>query len=81
MVKKLTTLTNAVFTAIITLIIITIIFNYSSVLIPEAQRAGDNINQSVGVLGGLFVGSSIIFLIVVVACFVLVMRIILTQRK
>ena len=80
MVKKLETLTNSVITAVIVLVIIIIIFNTSSILIPEAQASGNEINRSVGVLGSLFVGSSIIFLVVVVACFVLVLRLTLRGK-
>lgn len=80
MVKKITTLINAVITVTIVLVIITIIFNTSSILIPEAQAAGNDINKKVNVLGSFFVGSNIIFLVVVVACFVLVLRTVLSRK-
>lgn len=48
------------------LVLLVVLFRLAAALVPEAQSAGDTLNQSGVPLGNLFGGSGIVFLIVMV---------------
>jgi len=49
--------TGTINTAILAIVLLTVLFQLYSVLVPEAQTAGDSLNSSGVPLGNLFVSS------------------------
>jgi len=66
--------TGVLNTAIIGIILLVILFQLYAELIPEAQAAGDTLNASGVPLGGLFTSQEIVFLIIMAALIVLVVK-------
>ena len=64
--------TNIIDKAIVGLIAIVVLFQLIAVLVPEAQTAGDTINDQAGLpLRNLFASDGVVF-IIIMAAFVLV---------
>ena len=60
--------------AIIALVLIVVLFKLYAALVPEAQTAGDELNASGVPLGGLFTGSGIVFIILMAALVIVIVR-------
>lgn len=60
--------------AIIGIVLLVVLFKLYAVLIPEAQTAGDELNASGVPFGSFFVSGGVVFLIIMVALLVLVVR-------
>lgn len=61
-------------TAILALVLLVVLFQLYAELVPEAQEAGDTLNTSGVPLGDLFAGSGVVFVIIMAALIVLVVR-------
>jgi len=68
-------------TAILAIILLTVLFTLYSDLIPEAQTAGDELNASGVPLGSFFTGGGIVFLIIMAALLILVIKSFMGGRK
>ena len=66
--------TGTINTAIIAIVLLVVLFQLYAVLVPEAQSAGDTLNQSGVPLGSLFSGSGIVFVIIMAALVIVVVR-------
>ncbi len=60
--------------AILGLVLLVVLFQLYAQLVPEAQAAGNSLNASGVPLGSLFVGSGIVFVIIMAALVILVVR-------
>ena len=60
--------------AILALVLLVVLFQLYAQLVPEAQAAGNTLNASGVPLGGLFVGSGVVFVIIMAALVILVVR-------
>ena len=67
-------------TAIMGLVLLVVLFQLYADLIPEAQSAGDTLNASGVPLGSLFVSSGIVFVIIMAALVILVVKSFLTTK-
>jgi hypothetical protein len=67
--------------AIMAIILIFILFKLYAILVPEAQTAGDELQTSGVPLGSLFGGNGIMFVIIMVALVILVVRSFLKGRR
>ena len=76
---KLTTATLSV--AILAIVLLTVLFQLYADLVPVAQEAGDSLNASGVPLGNLFVGTGIVFLIIMAALIILVVKAFLPGGK
>jgi hypothetical protein len=61
-------------TAILALVLLVVLFQLYANLVPEAQAAGDTLNASGVPLGSLFVGGGIVFVIIMAALIILVVK-------
>ena len=61
-------------TAILAIILLVVLFQLYAELIPEAQAAGDTLNATGVPLGNLFVSSGVVFIIIMAALIVLVVK-------
>ena len=61
-------------TAILGLVLLVVLFQLYATLVPEAQSAGDDLAATNVPLGGLFVGSGVVFVIIMAALVILVVR-------
>jgi len=61
-------------TAIMGLVLLVVLFQLYATLVPEAQSAGDTLNASGVPLGSLFVSSGIVFVIIMAALVILVVK-------
>lgn len=66
--------TGVLNTAILAIVLLVVLFQLYAQLIPEAQSAGDTLNASGVPLGTLFVGSGIVFVIIMAALVILVVK-------
>ncbi len=66
--------TGVINTAILAIVLLTVLFQLYADLVPTAQAAGDELNSSGVPLGNLFVGSGIVFLIIMAALIILVVK-------
>ena len=66
--------TNILNTSILAIVLLVVLFQLYADLVPEAQAAGDTLNESGVPLGGLFVGRGIVFLIIMAALVILVVK-------
>ena len=66
--------TGVLTTAILALILLVVLFQLYASLVPEAQASGDALNASGVPLGGLFVGSGIVFVIIMASLIILVVK-------
>jgi len=60
--------------AIIGIVLLVVLFKLYAVLLPEAQTAGSELNESGVPLGSLFTGDGAIFVIIMASLIVLVVR-------
>ena len=60
--------------AILAIVLLTVLFQLYADLLPTAQAAGDTLNASGVPLGNLFVGTGIVFLIIMAALILLVVK-------
>lgn len=68
-------------TAILALVLLVVLFQLYAELVPEAQAAGNTLNASGVPLGGLFVGGGVVFVIIMAALIILVVRSFLSGVK
>jgi hypothetical protein len=66
--------TSLLQTAILALVLVTVLFQLYADLVPTAQAAGDTLNSSGVPMGSLFAGSGIVFLIIMAALIILVVK-------
>ena len=66
--------TGVLNTAILGIVLLVVLFQLYAQLVPEAQTAGDALNASGVPLGGLFTSSGIIFVIIMAALVILVVK-------
>ena len=67
--------------AVEAIILIVVLFLLFAQLVPEAQTAGDTLNNSGVPLGGLFTGSGIVILLVMVGLLLTVLKVVLPGSK
>lgn len=60
--------------AILALVLLVVLFQLYAALVPEAQAAGNQLNASGVPLGSLFVGTGIVFVIIMAALVILVVK-------
>jgi hypothetical protein len=69
-------------TLVIGLVMLLVLFKVAAAMIPEAQSAGDELNQSGVPLGSLFVGGGVVFIIVMVSILIaVIMHFLPSSRK
>lgn len=68
-------------TAILGLVLLVVLFQLYAELLPEAQTAGDDLNAAGVPLGNLFVGSGVVFVIIMAALIILVVKAFLPGGK
>ncbi len=73
--------TNVLNTAIVAIVLLVVLFLLYAELVPEAQTAGDALNASGVPLGSLFVGSGVVFVIIMAALIILVVKAFLPSGK
>ena len=56
------------------IVILVVLFKGYAVLVPEAQSAGDELNSSGVPLGGLFTSDGVVFLVIMAALVIVVIR-------
>lgn len=56
------------------IVILVVLFKGYAVLVPEAQTAGDELNTSGVPLGGLFTSSGVVFLVIMAALVIAVIK-------
>lgn len=61
-------------TAILSIVLLVVLFQLYATLVPEAQAAGDTLNESGVPLGSLFAGTGIVFVIIMAALVILVVK-------
>lgn len=61
-------------TAILAIVLLVVLFQLYAQLLPEAQSAGDTLNASGVPLGSLFTGQGIVFIIIMAALIILVVK-------
>lgn len=61
-------------TSVTAIVLVVVLFLLYSSLVPEAQTAGDALNASGVPLGSLFVGSGVVFVIIMAALIILVVK-------
>jgi len=66
--------------AIIGIVMLVVLFKLYAVLVPEAQTAGDDLNATGVPLGSLFTSSGIVFVIIMVALLVVIVRSFLAKK-
>lgn len=66
--------TGVLTSAILALILLVVLFQLYASLVPEAQASGDTLNASGVPLGGLFTGQGIVFVIIMAALIILVVK-------
>jgi len=73
--------TGTINTAILAIVLLTVLFQLYSVLVPEAQTAGNTLNSSGVPLGNLFVSSGVVFVIIMAALLILVVKSFMGGKK
>lgn len=61
-------------TSILAIVLLVVLFQLYANLLPEAQTAGDTLNASGVPLGNLFVGTGVVFIIIMAALLILVVK-------
>ncbi len=79
--KKAVLGTNTLSTAIEGLVLLVVLFLLYANLVPEAQTAGDTLNSSGVPLGSLFVGTGVVFVIIMASLIILVVRTFMKSGK
>lgn len=72
--KKAVLSTATLSTAIEAIVLVVVLFLLYSELVPEAQTAGNTLNSSGVPLGSLFVGTGVVFVIIMAALIILVVK-------
>lgn len=72
--KKAKLGTGVLHTAILAIVLLVVLFQLYAQLVPTAQTAGDTLNQSGVPLGSLFASGGIVFLIIMAALIILVVK-------
>ena len=65
---------NQIEKAIFAIILLVVAFKVYATMLPEAQTAGDELNSSGVPLGSLFASSGVVFLIIMAALIILIVR-------
>ena len=73
--------TSILNTAILAIVLLVVLFQLYAQLVPEAQAAGDQLNASGVPLGALFAGQGIVFVIIMAALIILVVKSFLPSGK
>lgn len=73
--------TGAISTAILSIVLLVVLFQLYADLVPTAQAAGDSLNASGVPLGSLFVSSGIVFLVIMAALIILVVKAFMPSGK
>jgi len=68
-------------TAILSIVLLVVLFQLYAELMPEAETAGDALNESGVPLGSLFVSGGIVFLIIMAALVILVVKAFMPGNK
>lgn len=66
--------TGTIENAIYTILFIIVLFQLYASAVPDAQDAGDDLNEAGLPLGNLFVGDGLVFLILMVGLLILIVR-------
>jgi hypothetical protein len=61
-------------TAIVAIVLLVVLFQLYATLVPEAQAAGDSLNASGVPLGSLFTSNGVVFVIIMAALIIVVIR-------
>ena len=61
-------------TAILSIVLLVVLFKLYAVLIPEAQTAGDELNATGAPLAGLFTSNGVVFVVIMAALIIVVVR-------
>ena len=61
-------------TAITAIVLLVVLFKLYAALVPTAQAAGNDLNKSGVPLGSLFTGNGIVFIIIMAALIIVVVR-------
>ena len=72
--KKGAISTGTINSAILGIVLLVVLFQLYAQLVPVAQAAGDTLNSSGVPLGTLFVGTGIVFVIIMAALIILVVK-------
>lgn len=81
MLKKGNLNTGMVEKAIMAIILVVVLFLLYSELVPEAQTAGDTLNSSGVPLGSLFTSGGVVFVIIMAALIIVVVKSFLKGRR
>lgn len=73
--------TSLINTAIISIVLLVVLFQLYSVLVPEAQAAGNTLNASGVPFGSLFTGSGVVFIIIMAALVIVVVKSFMSGSK
>lgn len=68
-------------TAILSFVLLVVLFQLYANLVPEAQSAGDTLNATGVPLGGLFTSNGIVFIIIMAALLIVIVRSFMTGSK
>lgn len=66
--------TNYITGAVLALVAVVVLFKLLASLIPEAESAGDTLNESGVPLGALFAGGGVVFVIIMAAVLLVVVK-------
>lgn len=71
---------NTLETSFYTIVLLVVIFKGYAALMPEAQSAGDELNASGVPLGSLFTANGVVFLIIMAALVIMIIRSVMTTK-
>lgn len=67
--------------AILGIVLLVVLFKLYAVLIPEAQSAGNDLNESGVPFGGLFTGNGVVFIVIMAALIIVVVKAFMGGKK
>jgi len=67
--------------AILGIVMLVVLFKLYAELVPEAQDAGDDLNESGVPFGSLFTGSGVVFIVIMAALIIVVVKSFLGGQK
>ena len=73
--------TGMINTAILAIVLLVILFKLYAELVPEAQTAGDDLNESGVPFGSLFTSSGVVFIVIMAALIIVVVRSFMGGKK
>ena len=73
--------TSVINTAILAIVLLVVLFQLYATLIPTAQTAGNTLCNSGAPLGSLFQGTGVVFIIIMAALVILVVRSFMPGKK